>query len=285
MTKFNILIATQNQLTILDRLDIKFKPIIVGSQNIETDFPSRYLKDSTGDNLSEKNPTYCEMTAIYWLWKNKSLSGIVGLNHYRRFFDISSKRCLKHYFIPVPRITDKILEKININNQECLKILDSKDIILPNPRILTKTLYEEYINDRHTIKSDIDKLIEILIEEGELALDIDNIFHGNRLYHYNMFITKRETFDSYADWVFPILKKLEHSISMEARTVQQQRSIGYLSERLLTYFFLSRNLSIYHSDVIWINDKYKLFKFFKPYNLTTCNILNILGLRLYKLIR
>jgi hypothetical protein len=281
MTNFNILIATQNCITILDRLDKKFKPIIVGSEKIETPPTPRYLKDSTGDNLSEKNPLYCEMTALYWLWKNKSVSGIVGLNHYRRFFNISTKSFLKHYFIPVPKITDRILEKINFTNQECLKILDSKDIILPNPHKLNKTLYEEYINDKHCIKSDIDQLIEILLKRGESALDIDDIFQGKRLYHYNMFITKRKTFDSYADWVFPILKELENSISLEGRTVQQKRVLGYLSERLLTYYFLSRNLSIYHSDVIWVNQNYKLFKYLKPTNITACNILNIIGLRLY----
>ena len=44
-----------------------------------------YQKDNEGDNISIKNPRYCELTGIYWAWKNLD-SDYLGLVHFRRYF-------------------------------------------------------------------------------------------------------------------------------------------------------------------------------------------------------
>ena len=64
-------------------------PVQVGPA--KDDF-SGFVRDNTGENISEKNPNYCELTAQYWAWKNRK-ADVKGLVHYRRLFS-KGKRML-----------------------------------------------------------------------------------------------------------------------------------------------------------------------------------------------
>ena len=66
MSKLKILVAT-HQKDILFNDDI-YMPIQVGKSLSNTDFGIQ--GDNTGDNISAKNPYYCELTSLYWAWKN-----------------------------------------------------------------------------------------------------------------------------------------------------------------------------------------------------------------------
>ena len=61
-------------------------PIQVGTALTEVDICE--VKDSTGENISERNGNYSECTAIYWMWKNAPRTDYIGLCHYRRHFAI-----------------------------------------------------------------------------------------------------------------------------------------------------------------------------------------------------
>ena len=87
--KIKILVACHKSDTAIYQNDI-YMPIQVGKAlhaNVELGFQC----DNTGDNISEKNDSYCELTAIYWAWKNLKDIDYIGLCHYRRYFDFFKK--------------------------------------------------------------------------------------------------------------------------------------------------------------------------------------------------
>ena len=69
-------------------LDIVYKPIQVGA--LATDELFAQLNDMTGESIADKNQYYCELTALYWVWKNQPFDDIIGLCHYRRFFYLNN---------------------------------------------------------------------------------------------------------------------------------------------------------------------------------------------------
>ena len=68
-----------------------YVPLAVGS--VGKEFPDNYLRDDKGDNISRKNDSYCELTGLYWLWRN-CCKDYIGLVHYRRYF-VKIKKTVK----------------------------------------------------------------------------------------------------------------------------------------------------------------------------------------------
>lgn len=64
--------------------DPVYLPIFVGS-SLHSEIPDGYQRDDQGINISDKNPHYNEVTAIYWASQNLNADAI-GLVHYRRYF-------------------------------------------------------------------------------------------------------------------------------------------------------------------------------------------------------
>ncbi|MBQ7883295.1 MAG: DUF4422 domain-containing protein [Phascolarctobacterium sp.] len=79
-----ILVATHKKYWMPE--DEVYLPLHVGRDGKED---LGYMGDNTGDNISDKNASYCELTGLYWAWKNLDCE-YIGLCHYRRYFGKSS---------------------------------------------------------------------------------------------------------------------------------------------------------------------------------------------------
>ena len=124
-----------------------FLPIHLGQGDDYDYLATQMIGDDTGDNISKKNSTYNEFTAVYWAWKNYDKIGnpdYIGLNHYRRFF-IFEKR--KYAFYDTDS-ADGIFEKLNYSPENVDKVLEGVDFVAPMPNVRS-SVYNNYKFTHH----------------------------------------------------------------------------------------------------------------------------------------
>lgn len=190
-----------------------------------------YYHDNDGENISEKNENYCELTALYWAWKNLN-TDIVGLCHYRRFFTGRTEP-LYHLF---DLATEKSLKDIGIKNEEILEYLKDRDIIVGMP-------HAPYPNSAYTIlcnyceEKDIATLREVIVEKYSDYLDsYDYVMQSKNISYFNMMICKKEYCNRYCKWLFDVLSDVENRCDLSGYDTQRKRLFGYLAEILLNVY-------------------------------------------------
>lgn len=226
-----------------------FYPIQVGKglSQVDLGLPG----DNTGENISEKNKWYCELTALYWQWKNQPSVSYIGLNHYRRYFLFNSPKILNS------SVVSKSMEDIIKNPPEIVgidEIFSRYDIILPKPLVSQYPLEIQYRvchipNDIEILKTTITKLYPEY-QEAYNKVMID----GYKFSPYNMFLTRYEIFEDYCKWLFDILFEVERQIKISAYP-DQARVLGYMGERLLNIYVVHNHLKVKYLPIIKIEDK------------------------------
>ncbi len=196
-----------------------------------------YLRDDTGDNISEKNPGFCELTGLYWIWKNakEMEDDAVGLVHYRRFFTYAVDDLLYTYFNKKARL---------VSFEDIERGLKKHDVILPVPLTIARSVrgfYGDYHNPKDLIA--IREVIEVLYPE--YLGTFDRIMNGHHFYFGNMIITKRKLLNKYCEWLFSILEIVEKRIAnSNIDDDYQSRKFGFLSERLIQVWIEHNRLRI-----------------------------------------
>jgi len=224
MKKAKILVACHKPAEVPN--DGVYTPIHVGRSISKFKNEMQWMiGDDTGDNISDKNSCYCELTAQYWAWKNLKDVEYIGLAHYRRFF-----QC---------KITNENIDKI---------LGDKYDVILCRP------IYEKY---------PIDMRLKIAASEEDSAIFFSSIkrvapeyyksvyvfFSGNKVIPYNMFVMKKDEFDKFAEWQFRILFDMERYVRLSPYT-RTRRIFGYYAEMLLPIYCYHNNLKILYQSVV-----------------------------------
>ena len=202
-----------------------------------------YQPDNEGDNISAKNPNFCELTCHYWAWKNLKNVDIVGLNHYRRYFDFTNKwpqfSADKHFIS-----TESFLNQ-EYQFPDLEKKLSKYDIILPIARHWRVSNTQQYC-DYHIAK-DWEMLRQIIKERSPQYIPTfeRTMDKSNKAVGYNMFITHWKHFDAYSEWLFDILFEVERRVPPTDDPIQS-RIYGYMSERLINVFCEHHHLHINH---------------------------------------
>lgn len=181
-----------------------------------------YLTDCNGDNISLKNGNYSELTALYWIWKNRlhflipdAEHEYYGLTHYRRILEFSE--------------------------DDMLRLVDNDvDVVLPYPMPYEPDIEEHH--KRYLKERDWEAVLKAVWEIWpEYSEAFQKVLNQRYFYNYNIILAKKEVLDEYCNWLFPILERIE-KLSTPKGTERSDRYIGYIGETLLTIYFL------YHKD-------------------------------------
>lgn len=196
--------------------------------------------DNTGDNISLKNANYCELTGLYWAWKNLQCD-YIGLCHYRRYFANS------HHGSDLDAKKAAIFHKADYE-----KLLQSYDVILPKKRnYYIETVRSQYEHAHN--KRDLDEVERIIAERyPEYSDAFAKVMGRTKLHILNMFAMKKELFDEYCAWLFDILFELEKRIDISNYNQYEARVFGFLSERLFNVWLEKKQLKVAEANVVFL---------------------------------
>lgn len=184
------------------------------------------------DNINYLNPYINELTAIYDIWKNKK-DEIKGQIQYR-----------KH------------LEEDNsfLSYEKVKELLNEYDIIATKQYVVGNGIYRNLRNEigNEQIKKVLDKYYYELIE---IEPELEEYFNSTSFHYGNMFICKKEIYDKYCEWIFKIMIPLAEQFVKEDLECGKTRMMGYIDERLLTYYIRKNNLKVKKLDVVVTGDR------------------------------
>lgn len=209
--------------------DSIYLPIVVGGGIAE--LSDKFQPDNTGENISKTNDTYCELTAIYWAWKNLPLSEIdyIGIAHYRRHFSLKADHA----------ISGSELE-------QAIKETDLNFIIATPHRRYIGSVEQHYIHSRKGYeeihRKDIERLKKAIhICSPSCDVFANKVLQGNSAHMLNMFIMSSLNFQLYCSWLFPIIDTV---VELSRDRDDQRRYAGAISEFCLDIWALGNDIGI-----------------------------------------
>ncbi len=207
-----------------------YLPIHVGREGKE---PIGFRGDNTGDNISIDNPRFCELTAVYWAWKNLD-ADYIGLVHYRRYFRGETKGMA--------------------HREDFTKLLAHCDLILPKKRhYCIETIRSHHLHLPYVCEKDLRVLESVIGAKSPEYLPAFHTVMNRRSAHmFNMFVMKRELFCQYCSWMFPILQEADRRIDTSEYTPMERRAVAYLGEFMLDIWNEKRRIPYEEMPVLFL---------------------------------
>ncbi len=216
--------------------DATYLPVFVGAALAERQsVPQTYRRDDDGENISAKNRNWCELTALYWAWKNLRDVKTIGLVHYRRHFKGRNGIA---------------------SGAEICAALASVDVILPRKRnYFIETNYSQYVHAHHAV--DLDETRKVISERHPGFLDaFDAVMKSTSGHRFNMMVMKRPLFDDYCRWLFDVLSALEGRLDISSYSAYDARVFGFVAERLLDVYITAKRVKFAEMPVMHLESEH-----------------------------
>ena len=201
------------------------------------------IGDNTGDNISHLNRRFSEVTCQYFVWKNQDKLGnpdYIGFMHYGRHLNFNlNKKYEENIFgtISAPFAEDAYFKKFDLCDENIIAVCKEYDIITAKKwdvsAIGSENIYCQYKNSKNILNiADYDIGLDVLLKKyPEYKAASEEYNSSSAGYFTNIYIMKKELFNSYCEWLFPILFECEDRIPY-CDDIQKNRVIGHIAERL-----------------------------------------------------
>lgn len=245
-------------------------PVQVGAGIASKRLDNMY-HDDEGDNISKKNPNYCELTAMYWGWKNVK-ADYYGLCHYRRFlcFHDDGQSLNVRNQIEAEAITEYNLKRFGLENDDEMRaIIEKHDIVcgmlqdvrkLYTPRGNKATAMEHWTAHHRALimNDDLKKMLQILDEVSpNVGKEAKEYLSGHYFLGFNCFVMKKSLFDDMCQIVFSVLERLEQRVDMSHYNQQISRIYGFMAEIIISsyisYIEKNKQYSVKHVPLVYFN--------------------------------
>lgn len=182
--------------------------IQAGAANTEMRTQEINDHDDFAESISDRNERYSEATAMYWIYKNNT-SPYVGITHYRRRFALTDE-ALDNYM-------DQGIDIITLGNVDLGQSIeeDYRSVLFYEDWKLFMSLIEKYSP-----------------EDVEFAKEY---FGGKYIHPCNLNIFRKELYEEYGAWAFPIMDEF-YKLSPRKTDRYQRRDVGFIAERLSSLF-------------------------------------------------
>lgn len=188
------------------------------------------IGDDSGIEISSRNASWCELTALYWAWKNDTTSDYIGLMHYRRVLDF----CGPGHSRRVEEFASRFdIAQWGARADEWLTHnLLHYDIIVPRAH-QPATSIEKNITTLLPM-AEWQAMRRIMAEAApDYLADFEAVSAGRALRLGNLMVMRRSCLDDYCSWLFPLLFRLEQAkVDRSNYSRTQRRHIGHVAERL-----------------------------------------------------
>ena len=185
------------------------------------------LHDNEGENISRKNPEYCELTAHYYVWKNIA-ADYYGFYHYRRFLTAGSD-AKKPYFAK-GKLSDNEKTRLFADENYWRQLIEQNEIIAPKSENMGISVYEHYRTAKYHYSEDLELFIGLLNKKyPEFKTAAEQYLSQNSQYFCNMFIMSKKYFFKYCEILFDALNEFDSMKKLHG-DFQSDRTDGYLGE-------------------------------------------------------
>lgn len=228
-------------------------------------FRSSGLEAVSGDNIEHLNPFYCEITTLYYMWKNSS-ADIQGLYHYRRYLNFivekkwnwRGQKTIRHKpknikFLSSPAQKEKIIESMRLF-----------DVVLPLPEFMDPNVKQQFVNACNQEIWDI--FLNSLKDVKPEFVPHLKLFELNSYASMcNLFVAKRDFVDSYCKDLFPLLDHLWQKNKDRFSSTFLNRYPGLLAERFLGLWLHVKRPKILYVPMAVISERKPWYLFDRPH--------------------